>query len=419
MTYRCKVPNLEILVNRLRRAVKQVTRAAAIFLAFIVISAVFTYFKPISVETIGYQYYGDKTYRVEKTNQITDLLHGEKLMRRKVNQIRSQTSDPQGQINLALSWVTQSVRQQDASPSPVISDDYYNILKRGSGYCDQAAYVFSVLSTRLGIPARMIMLQDREGISRHTAAEVYFDKKWQYIDPWLGVFPHKSDGTGYTRFELAHDQSALEKYGYTGQGLTGYDFAQSKIFETFPFMSTTNLVRKVFSKFGNLRESSSSTPGGLSNVEQIESVDLEMGLNDRLTGLTDQQLEVLKLYNKARELHLDGDFDGARKIYSELLVDQELLVINYSARFFFGVTYFDERKYENAEEYFRREIADNPTNVWKNSEYRFLAESLIAQGKVAEAKVWLEKAGSWGAKARLLNLEQSISTEISTPFISY
>jgi TolA-binding protein len=144
-----------------------------------------------------------------------------------------------------------------------------------------------------------------------------------------------------------------------------------------------------------------------------------MGLNDRLTGLTDQQLEVLKLYNKARELHLDGDFDGARKIYSELLVDQELLVINYSARFFFGVTYFDERKYENAEEYFRREIADNPTNVWKNSEYRFLAESLIAQGKVAEAKVWLEKAGSWGAKARLLNLEQSISTEISTPFISY
>jgi hypothetical protein len=48
-----------------------------------------------------------------------------------------------------------------------------------------------------------------------------------------------------------------------------------------------------------------------------------------------------------------------------------------------------------------------------------LAESLIAQDKVAEAKTWLEKAGSWGAKARLLNLEQSISTEISTPFISY
>ncbi len=412
MTYRCKVPNLEILVNRLRQPFKHITRAIAIFMAFILISAVFTYFKPISIETIGYQYYGDKTYRVEKTNQITDLLRGEKLMRRKVNQIRSQTSDPQGQIDLGLSWVTQYVRPQDASPSPVISDDYYNILKRGSGYCDQAAYVFSVLSTRLGIPARMIMLQDRDGISRHTAAEVYLDKKWQYIDPWLGVFPHRSDGTGYTRFELAHDQSALEIYGYIKQGLTGYDFAQSKIFETFPFMSTTNLVRKVFSKFGNLRESSSSTPGGLSNVEQIDDVNLA-------TGLTDKQLGVLKLYDRARELHLNEDFDGARGVYSEILVNQELLVINDSARFFFGVTYFDERKYGSAEKYFKIEIDNNLNSIWINSKYRFLAESLIAQGKVDEAKTWLEKANSLGAVVRLKNLNQNIPTEISVPFISY
>ena len=412
MTYRCKVTNLEILVNRLRWAIKQVTRATAIFMAFILISAVFTYIKPISVETIGYQYYGDKTYRVEKTNQITDLLRGEKLMRSKVNQIRSQTSDPQGQIDLALSWVTQYVRPQDASPSPVISDDYYNILKRGSGYCDQAAYVFSVLSTRLGIPARMIMLQDRDGISRHTAAEVYLDKKWQYIDPWLGVFPHRPDSTGYTRIEFARDQSALEKYGYTEQGLTGYDFANSTIFETFPFMSTTNLIRKVFSKFGNLRESSASTPGGLSNVEQIDDVNLA-------TGLTDKQLDVLKLYDRARELHLNEDFDGARDNYSRLLVNQELLVINDSSRFFFGVTYFDEGKYGSAEKYFKSEITDHPTNVWINSEYRFLAESLIAQGKVSAAKTWLKKADSWGAKARLLNLEKNISAEISKPFISH
>ncbi len=135
MTYRYKVPNLEILVKRLRQAISHTARAIAIFMAFILISAIFTYFKPINVETIGYQYYGDKTYRVEKTNQITDLLHGEKLMRRKVNQIRSQTSDPQGQIDLALSWVTQYVRPQDASPSPAtttttsLSEDLVTVIK--------------------------------------------------------------------------------------------------------------------------------------------------------------------------------------------------------------------------------------------------------------------------------------------------
>jgi TolA-binding protein len=118
-------------------------------------------------------------------------------------------------------------------------------------------------------------------------------------------------------------------------------------------------------------------------------------------------------------LHLNEDFDGARGIYSKLLGDQELLVINDSARFFLGVTYFEERKYENAVEYFKREIADHPTNVWINSEYRFLAESLIAQGKIAEAKSWLEKANSRGALVRLRSLNESFATEIPTSFISY
>jgi len=389
--------------------IKQLPRAIAILMSFILISAVFTYFKPIKVETIGYQYYGDKNYRVEKTNQISDLLHGERLIRRKVTEIKSQTSEPQRQIDLALSWVTQYVRPQDASPSPVISDDYYNILKRGSGYCDQAAYVFSVLATRLNIPARMIMLQDRDGVSHHTAAEIYLDQKWQYIDPWLGVFPHKLDGTSYTRFEFAKDQPALIKYGYAPR-LSTYEFSHSTIFETFPFMSLKGLTQKAFAKIGNLHESGSA--GGLSNVDQNDKTTINVGVSD-------SQLEVLKIYDKARALHLDENFVSARKIYSQLLINQELPTISDSARFFYGVTYFDEHKFKSAEKYFIREIAAHPTNLWLNSEYRFLAESLIAQGKIAEAKGWLAKANSQGAQTRLKNLDQSIKNGISTQFISY
>jgi tetratricopeptide (TPR) repeat protein len=296
----------------------------------------------------------------------------------------------------------------------VISDDYYNILKRGSGYCDQAAYVFSVLSTRLGIPARMIMLQDRNGISHHTAAEVYFDEKWQYIDPWLGVFPHKVDGSGYTRFELAHDQLALEKYGYA-PGLTGYEFAHSKIFETFPFMTLSNLVNKVLTKLSNSFELTSSSAGGLSNVEQIDSGKPNTGMD----VLSTSQLEVLRLFDKARELHLDENFEGARAIYSKLFVNQELTAISDSARFFLGVTYFDERKYGDAVKYFKNDILSNPNDLWIKSKYRFLSESLIAQGKTDEAKIWLEKSDSWGAKVRLRNIDLNYKKAFSRPFISY
>lgn len=403
--------DLKLYQNRVSSILKRVLRAFAIFLALVLISAIFTFFKPVSVESIGYQYYNDKTYRVEKTNQITDLLRGELVIRLKVNEIKEQTSEPQRQIDLALSWVTQYVRPQDASPSPVISDDYYNILKRGSGYCDQAAYVFSVLSTRLGIPARMIMLQDQNGISRHTAAEVYLDGKWQYIDPWLGVFPHKQDGSAYTRFEFAKDQSALAKYGYA-PGLTSYEFSNSIVFETFPFMSFSKLLKKIASRLGNLLESSSTSPGGLSNVEQKND-----GAN--LGELTSYPLEVLKLYDKARTNHLNKDFRKARSSYQELIGNTQISTISDAARFFFGVTYFDQQRYADAEKYFKRSIAKHKDDLWVYSQYRFLAESLIAQGKIDEAKTWLTKAKSQGAQARLKNLDQSNLIGLATPFISY
>jgi hypothetical protein len=73
----------------------------------------------------------------------------------------------------------------------------------------------------------------------------------------------------------------------------------------------------------------------------------------------------------------------------------------------------------SAEKYFKRDISLSSTDLWINSKYRFLAESLIAQGKITEAKGWLVKADSQGAKARLKNLDQSFASEILTPFISY
>ena len=396
---------------RVSSILKRFLSTIAILLALILISATFTFFKPIDVESIGYQFYNDRTYRVEKTNQITDLLRGELIIKRKVKEIKAQTSEPQRQIDLALSWVTQYVRPQDASPSPVISDDYYNILKRGSGYCDQAAYVFSVLSTRLGIPARMIMLQDQNGVSHHTAAEVYLDKKWQYIDPWLGVFPHKADGTAYTRFEFAKDQSALIKYGYS-EWLSGYEFTHSVIFETFPFMSFKKMLLKIVSKLGNLHESNTTSPGGLNNVQQIT---YSSGGN----GITPSQLEVLDIYDRARENHLSENFSKARAGYQEIIENEQLTSVSEAARFFFGVTYFDQQDYAAAEIYFKHAVMKHNNGRWVNSEYRFLAESLIAQGNLEDALSWLKKSSASGAKLRLRSLETSMGQTYGIPFITY
>ena len=271
--------------------------------------------------------------------------------------------------------------------------------------------MFSVLSTRLGIPARMIMLRDHDGVSHHTAAEVYLDDIWQYIDPWLGVFPHKSDGTAYTRFEFAKDQSALVKYGYA-PGLTGYEFANSVVFETFPFMSFNKLLQKIVSKVGNLHESSSTSPGGLKNVQQKNDASGSI-------GLTKSQVEVLKLYDKARTNHLNENFAKARAGYQELVRNEQNTSIREAARFFLGVTYFDQHKYAEAENYFKHAIVKHKNNLWVNSEYRFLAESLIAQGKIDEAKTWLGKATSQGSQTRLKYLNVSNHIDSAMLFVSY
>ena len=102
----------------------------------------------------------------------------------------------------------------------------------------------------------------------------------------------------------------------------------------------------------------------------------------------------MTIYDKARSDHLNENFDKARASYQKLMNNKQISTIADAATFFYGVTYFDQHKYAVAEKYFKSAIAEKGNNLWVNSEYRFLAESLIAQGKIGEAKKWLNKADS-------------------------
>ena len=134
--------------------------------------------------------------------------------------------------------------------------------------------------------------------------------------------------------------------------------------------------------------------------------------------LTASQLKVLATFEKARANHLNENFDKARTRYQELIKSEQIKSIHAAARFFLGVTYFDQDRYVEAENYFKHAIVKHKNDLWVNSEYRFLAESLIAQGKINEAKIWLGKATSQGAQVRLRNLDQSSAISL-TSFISY
>ena len=131
------------------------------------------------------------------------------------------------------------------------------------------------------------------------------------------------------------------------------------------------------------------------------------------------QVEVLKLYDKSRTNHLNEDFVEAKAGYQKLMNNKQISTIADAATFFYGVTYFDQHRYTDAERYFKSAITKDKSDLWLNSEYRFLAEFLVAQGKIKETKTWLGKATSQGAQARLRNLDQSYENGLAIAFISY
>ena len=103
-------------------------------------------------------------------------------------------------------WTFLHVRPQTEAPTTVIGDDYFNILRRGWGYCDQMAHVYSTLATYAGVPSRQLQLF-REGYgSPHTLAESFINGKWVVIGTWRGIVPTDIEGNPFTKEELANSE---------------------------------------------------------------------------------------------------------------------------------------------------------------------------------------------------------------------
>lgn len=83
-----------------------------------------------------------------------------------------------------MAWTHDNVRPQYAAPARVISDNFYDIVRRGFGYCDQSAHVFLTLAHYSGYEGRMLFLRRADGVSPHSVAEVRVGERWIVVDPW-------------------------------------------------------------------------------------------------------------------------------------------------------------------------------------------------------------------------------------------
>lgn len=83
-------------------------------------------------------------------------------------------------------WVFDNIggfkRYQRHKFMPVVDDNFFNIYRRGFGYCDQSAHVYAVMMRMLGFKAGLLMLINDKGDFPHTVAVVYIKGKPMMVD---------------------------------------------------------------------------------------------------------------------------------------------------------------------------------------------------------------------------------------------
>jgi hypothetical protein len=287
-----------------------------------------------------------------------------------------------GKAQVLIEWVQLHVRPQTSAPTTVITDDYVNIIKRGWGYCDQMAHVFATMATYVGLEAEQLQLFKDDGVSPHTLAMVKIDGKWRIASTWRGVIPKNSKGEPYTKTGFIHRLEKGDVYELAPIGPT--EFENAKSLKTFPYVSNwqvgVKVVNRAVEKVKSLSSSSSSSSDLAARV-QISASDLEV-------------------YDRARNAHLDMNYELAQNLYSQVIMTSTSIILKDEAKFASGMALYDAQDYTEALASFNKIVAGDKNSAWHISARRMAAETLMKMGKVKEALVILDSIGTPQSKVR-------------------
>ncbi len=129
---------------------------------------------------------------------------------------------PEDRVEAILSWMKHGPARQDKlAPSgfdtrnPEETLNYRQLLL----VCGSATNAFVNLANSSGIPARRLLLVDKNGSAKHVLAEVYLDGRWIVVDPSFRAVFRDAQGRTLTRGELGNNAT----FRQATQNIPGYD----------------------------------------------------------------------------------------------------------------------------------------------------------------------------------------------------
>ena len=132
-------------------------------------------------------------------------------------------TEPIEKVTAAMEWVRERVvHPHFAGPLPAdrgMTEE--QLIESGHGWCNEQVRVFIALCQIMEIPSRLCFLFHENTVCGHTAAEVFLDGRWVFVDVTFGILVKLPDGQLAEGRELsgayrhpAHDayRPALEDY---------------------------------------------------------------------------------------------------------------------------------------------------------------------------------------------------------------
>ncbi len=276
-------------------------------------------------------------------------------------------------LSALMEWTYENVRPEYAAPERFVADNSYRIVRRGFGYCDQAAHVFATLATYAGYRARIFFLQTADGASPHSVAQVRLAGRWIIVDPWLGVIPQR-DGVPMTVKDLGIDPGALDRLGY--RDLSVGDFQRGIPFETFPYEDVKGVSVRIWRKLV-----ANGSRGGLLIARRTPLPAFVDSEEDEPEPPIDQRESL----DEARRAHLEGRYGDAVALYRSLLAAEPQAEIAESAAFFLGMALLDDDDAPGAVEAFSAALERHPDTPWRKSLLYFRARAEERDGRPVAA----------------------------------
>ncbi len=404
------MPQYRAVRRRSRRS--KVASLTAGILVCASIATVFGWRQLEAVSATNVSYLSTKQYHENLLLDTYDTLSSIGFFRSTAARLTRGLTTDEARLSALMRWTSENVRPQYAAPTRVVSDNAWELVRRGFGQCDQVNHIMATLATYAGYDARQLFLwkTPEHLVSPHSVAEVLVRNRWVVVDAWQGVIWRDLDGTLLSADDAT--PQLMDRFGYSQWDIQADWFKNGTEFRTFPYQSSAAFAAKVLNKLGSSPVappvitpqapapiSPQATGGSYSPAPNPTAPPSPTAAPDQ-----NADAQMLVAYDRARRAQLDGHYATAAAIYRSLLSRPLPTELGDGCGFWLGVALYRSNQDQASVDAFTAALARNASTPWAASIRQYRAEVLEELSDESDAVADYTASNTPTSRKRLADL---------------